>query len=281
MLKHACRLAAVLVALTLPVVAQQRPAPVTSLRLYVFENGHIRGLDPKLFNFTRAEIQEPDFVNSSYLIVHPKGTLMFEAGAVPDSHFKGGAPVTEGIMSAAKALKPQMAAAGYAPGDVAFFAMSHYHSDHTANANDFARATWIVQKAERDWMFAEKPQGIIRASDYSELRNARTRILNNEDLDVFGDGSVRIISTPGHTPGHQVAFVRLPKTGPVLLAGDLYHYPEERTTGRVPTFEFNADQSRASRAKIEALLKQTGAQLWIEHDIATHAKLPKAPMFVE
>jgi len=92
---------------------------------------------------------------------------------------------------------------------------------------------------------------------------------------------VRVISAPGHTPGHQVLLVRLPKRGPVLLAGDLYHYPEERAKGILPTFEFNADQSRAARAKVEALLKQTGAELWIEHDMATHATLPKSPAYVE
>jgi hypothetical protein len=94
--------------------AQQRPASVNTLRLYIFENGSIRGLDPKLFNFTREELKEVDFTNTSYLIVHPKGTLMFDAGAVEDSHFKGdGAPVTEGIMTATKPLLPQLAAAGY------------------------------------------------------------------------------------------------------------------------------------------------------------------------
>lgn len=262
--------------------AQQRPAPVKSVRLYVFENGSIRGLDPKLFNFTRQELKEVDFINSSYLIVHPKGTLMFEAGAVEDSHFKAdGAPVTEGIMTATRPLLPQLASAGYTPADITYFAMSHYHSDHTANANAFAKAIWIVQKAERDFMFSDKPQGIIQPAQYSALRNATTKLLDDTDFDVFGDGTVIVKSTPGHTPGHQVVFVRLPKTGPVLLAGDLYHYPEERTTGRIPTFEFNVEQSKASRAKIEAFIKQTGAQLWIEHDIATHATLPKAPAFVE
>jgi hypothetical protein len=61
----------------------------------------------------------------------------------------------------------------------------------------------------------------------------------------------------------------------------LYHYPEERTTGRIPTFEFNAEQSTASRKKVETFIKQNKAELWIEHDIATHATLPKAPAFVE
>lgn len=272
-------LAVAMIALT---AAQQRPAPVKSVRLYVFENGAIRGLDPKLFNFTRQELKEVDFTNASYLIVHPKGTLMFDAGGIEDTHFKGdGTPVTEGVLSATKPLLPQLAAAGYSPSDITYFAMSHYHSDHTANANAFAKATWIVQKAERDFMFSEKPQGIIQPAHYSALRNARTELLNDSDFDVFGDGTVVVKSAPGHTPGHQVLFVRLPKTGPVLLAGDLYHYPEERTTGRVPTFEFNAEQSKATRATIEAFVKQTGAQLWIEHDIATHAALPKAPAFVE
>ena len=262
--------------------AQQRPAAVNAVRLYVFEAGAIRGLDPKLFNFTREELKEVDFTNISYLVVHPKGTLMFDAGAIEDSHFKGdGAPVTEGILTATRPLLPQLAAAGYRPSDVTFFAMSHYHSDHTANANAFAGATWIVQKAERDFMFADSPQGIIQPGHYGALKNAKTRILNDEDFDVFGDGTVVVKSAPGHTPGHQVLFVKLPKTGPVLLAGDLYHYPEERTTGRVPTFEFNVEQSKASRAKIEAFIKEARAQLWIEHDIATHAKLPKPPAYVE
>ena len=262
--------------------AQSRRPSVTSPRIYVFDTGNIRGLDPKLFNFTRAELKEVDFVNIAYLIVHPKGTVMFDVGAIPDSHFKKeGEVVTEGIMTATKPLKPQLAIAGYSPAEINYLVLSHYHSDHTANANDFASATWIVQKAERDFMMSEKPQGIIQPDHYGALRKAKTRILNNEDLDLFGDGTVVVMATPGHTQGHQVLFVKLAKRGPVLLAGDLYHYPEERTTGRIPTFEFNADQSRASRQKVEAFVKQNKAELWIEHDIATHAKLPRAPAFVE
>jgi N-acyl homoserine lactone hydrolase len=276
---------ALLAAATVSIVvaeAQQKPPVVTFPRIYVFEAGSIKGLDPKLFNFTREELKEVDFVNIAYLIVHPKGTIMFDTGGIPDSAFKpGGGMVTEGIMSATKPLQPQLAAVGYKPSDIRYLVLSHYHSDHTANANDFAGATWIVQKAERDFMFADKPQGIIQPAQYSALKNAKTTVLNNEDLDVFGDGSVVVMSTPGHTQGHQVLFVKLPKRGAVVLAGDLYHYPEERATGRTPTFEFNAEQSTAARKKIETFIKQNKAELWIEHDIATHAKLPKAPAFVE
>jgi len=261
--------------------AQQTPAKVKTTRLYIFDNGAIKGLDPKLFNFTREELKEVDFRNTSYLIVHPRGTLMFDSGGIPDGQFKGNEPATEGIMSATRPLLPQLKEAGYTPADITYFAMSHYHSDHTANANAFAGSTWIVQTAERDFMFSEKPQGIIQPQQYSALKAAKTKLLDNQDFDVFGDGTVVIKSAPGHTPGHQVLFLKLKKTGPIVLAGDLYHYPEERTTGRVPTFEFNAAQSKASRQKIEAFVKQSRAQLWIEHDIATHANLPRPPKYLE
>ena len=275
-------LAALIAFAAAPVLAQNRPAPPSTPRIYVFENGSITGLDPALFNFTRAELKEVNFVNIAYLIVHPRGTLMFDAGAVPDSHFPAdGSPVVEGVVTATKPIKPQLAAAGYKPEDIDYFALSHFHSDHTGNANDFAGATWIVQKAERDYMFADSPQGIIQPTTYNALRSAETKILNNEDFDVFGDGSVVVMATPGHTPGHQVVAVKLKNTGTVVLAGDLYHYPEERTTGRTPTFESSPEQSKASRAKVEAYLKANNAKLWIEHDIATHAALPKSPRFVD
>jgi N-acyl homoserine lactone hydrolase len=275
-------LVAAITATTTHAIAQTRPAPPETPRIYIFDNGAIRGLDPQLFNFTADELAETDFVNVSYLIVHPRGTLMFDSGAIPDSHFDGktGA-VTEGVLSATQPLAPQMAAAGYQPEDVDYFALSHYHADHTGNANAFAGATWIVQRAEREYMFADDPQGIIEPALYEELRNAETTVLDNEDYDVFGDGSVIVLAAPGHTPGHQVVAVELANTGNVILGGDLYHYPEERTTGRTPTFEFDHEQSRASRAKIERYLDETGGTLWIEHDIATHEALPKAPGYVD
>jgi N-acyl homoserine lactone hydrolase len=269
-------------ALTAAGAADAQRSQAASPRIYVFENGTIAGLDPALFNFRREELKEVDFVNVAYLIVHPRGTLMFDSGGVPDSLFKGdGSPVVEGVQTATRPLLPQLEGAGYRPGDITYFALSHYHSDHTGNANAFATSTWIVQKADRDYMFADEPQGIIEPETYGALRNAKTKVLNNEDFDVFGDGSVVVMSTPGHTPGHQVVAVKLANRGTVVLAGDLYHYPEERTTGRTPTFEFDAEQSKVSRARIEKFVADNHAELWIEHDVATHAALPKTPRYID
>lgn len=267
-------------------VAQNPPKPPKDVRIYVFDCGSIKGLSPTLFNFKEGEVKATEFVVPCYLIVHPKGTLMWDVGTIPDSAFKpDGSPVTQGtgvILSATKPLKTQLASVGYKPADITYLALSHYHSDHTANANDFAGSTWLVRQAERDLMFGPPQQGAIIATDsYSKLKDAKTTIIKTPDYDVFGDGKVIIKSAPGHTPGHQVLFLKLAKTGPLLVAGDLYHYPEERTTGNTPTFEYNVEQSKASRAAIEAFLKQSKAQLWIEHDAATFATLKKAPGFYE
>jgi glyoxylase-like metal-dependent hydrolase (beta-lactamase superfamily II) len=265
------RLTANLLLVLLPLAGCSQP---DATRIYIFDNGMISGLSPDLFNFEADELAEVDFTNRSYLIVHPEGTLQFDAGAVADEAFADhDGPVVEGIMSASEPLLPQLEAAGFTPADIDFFAMSHYHSDHTANANQFAGSTWIVQRAEYEFMFADAPQGIINTASFSALRDADTILLDNEDHDVFGDGSVLILATPGHTPGHQVAAVRLDDAGWIVLGGDLWHYPEERTTGRLPTFEFDTEQSRASRARIEAFIEDNDATLWIEHDIATHATL--------
>jgi N-acyl homoserine lactone hydrolase len=253
-----------------------------SVRLYVFDNGIIKSMDPALFQLKKEDIATPDMVVASYLIVHPKGTLLWDTGAIPDGALNAdGTPVTQRFFTASKTLKSQLAAVGFKPNDITYLGLSHYHSDHTANANEFAGATWLVQQPERDAMFAEKGPGITQLAQYAALKNSKTTILKGEDYDVFGDGTVVIKAAYGHTPGHQVLFVKLAKTGPVLLAGDLYHYQEERGTSKVPTFEFNKEQSLASRAVIEAFLQKTGAQLWIEHDLANFNKQKKSPEFYE
>jgi glyoxylase-like metal-dependent hydrolase (beta-lactamase superfamily II) len=149
------------------------------------------------------------------------------------------------------------------------------------NVNDYAGSTWIAQKAERDYMFSAGLPANIHPDEYAALKNSKTTIITSADYDVFGDGRVVIKSAPGHSPDHQVLFVNLTGTGPVLLSGDLYHYPEERMLKKIPTTEFDREQSAASRAAIEAFLMRTHAQLWIEHDFTANAKLTKSPAYYD
>ena len=259
------------------------PKAPKSLRLYVFDCGVLKPADAKAFGFKNEEIAVLEMSVPCFLIVHPKGTLLWDAGVVPDSDFKGdGSPVKQGFIEVSKPFKPQLEAVGYEPEDITYVSFSHYHIDHTANANMFAKSTWLVNQAERDIMFSDQPAPVRTEKNYDALKNSKTTILPaNADWDVFGDDKVIIKRAPGHTPGHQVLFLKLKKTGPVLIAGDLYHYNEERLTDHVPNFEFNKEQSLASRAKIEEFLKGSGAQLWIEHDYAANMKLKKAPDYYE
>jgi N-acyl homoserine lactone hydrolase len=264
-------------------IAQDKPKPPKSIRLYVFDCGSLTMSAPATFGFTKEEIGEKQpFAVPCYLIVHPKGTLMWDVGVIPDSQVNGTA---QGISTVTKTLKSQMAEVGYSAADIKYLALSHLHSDHTANANDFAGSTWLVHQNERDAMFAPpaggRGGGPMASATYNKLKDSKTIILTEKDYDVFGDGTVVIQYAPGHTPGHQVLFLRLKQSGPILIAGDLYHLPQEINMHRFPTFEFDKEQSAASRAKVEAFVKETGARLWIEHDLATFNLLKKAPAFYE
>ena len=274
-----------------PAAAQRRAQPPTSPRLYVFDCGKLEGGDTSRFRLKREEMATTDMSVACYLVVHPKGTLAWDAGAVPDADIKLGAgPMryrivlpnkTERFVTTTQSLKTQLAAAGYAPADVNYLALSHYHYDHTANANEFAAATWLARPIERDAMLADTPPDLTQPATYSALRNSKTIAVKTADYDVFGDGTVVLKLAPGHTPGHQVLFVKLAKTGPVVVSGDLYHYPEERTLNRIPTFDADQQQTAASRAALDVFLKKTGAQLWIQHDFIANAKLKKAPSYYE
>ena len=272
-------------------LAGQTPQAPRSVRLYVFDCGTLHPPDVSRFRLTPQEVATTKMAVACYLIVHPKGTLIWDTGAVPDGAWTPtGDTSTQHLVlpdSAkrevvmVKSLSAQLAELGYSPSGITYLALSHCHYDHTANANSFAGATWLVRQNERVAMFAQKPLPLTQPSTYSALSTSKTVIIDSDAYDVFGDGTVVIKTAPGHTSGHQILYLRLAKTGGVVLSGDLYHFPEQRTLGRVPTFEFDQDETRASRVEVEAFLKATGAQLWIQHDFIGNAKLKKSPEFYE
>ena len=273
-----------------PSSARRAPAP-TSLRLYVLDCGTLHVADTGRFRLKREEVATSDLSVACYLVGHPRGTLVWDAGAVPDAAWQPtGLPVNHHVvlpdgserdLTMVRPLTAQLAEVGHSAATITYLALSHYHYDHTANANAFAGATWLVHQAERDAMFADSPPSVTLPSSYSALQRSKTRIIGPNDHDVFSDGTVVIKSAPGHTPGHQVLYVKLPTTGGVVLSGDLYHFREARALKRVPTFDFNEAQSNASRALIETFLSQANARLWIQHDFTTNARLTKAPGYYE
>jgi glyoxylase-like metal-dependent hydrolase (beta-lactamase superfamily II) len=273
-------------------VAQSRPTPKPpqTVRLYILDGGTLES-DPTRYQLTKEQVTATQLSVVAALIVHPKGTLMWDTGAIADDSWTPtGRPVARRLVlnngqerrvTLRTTMKAQLAAIGYTPGDVTYLALSHFHWDHTANANQFVKSTWLARKIERDAMLPDTVPDPPQPSTFADLKNGKTTLIAADDHDVFGDGTVVLKLAKGHTPGHQVLYVKLAKTGGVVLSGDLYHYPEERTLNRLPTFEFNVDQTRESRTAVDAFLKKTGAQLWIQHDFTAMAKIKKAPAFYE
>src|SRR4051812_11360463 len=178
--------------------AQGKPAAPTSVRLYVFDGGKLDGGDPSRFSLKREEMAVADMSIAAYLVVHPRGVLMWDAGALPDKDLDKEGTLTryrivlpngnERFVTTSKKLATQLAATGYSPRDVTYLALSHYHYDHTGNANMFAGSTWLVRQAERDVMFPDKPNDLTRPDTYSALKTSKTMVIKTEDYDVFGDG---------------------------------------------------------------------------------------------
>jgi len=264
----------------------QGPQPPQSLRLYVLDCGKITPANVDAYGLKPSEMANTNMMTPCFLVVHPRGSLIWDTGEIPDSAFKDGvSPQKLNAFTVDRPLLPQLAAIGYTPGNITYLTLSHYHLDHVANASLFARSTWIVQKGDRDPILAPRPTGQpSRVPDpkfFAGLADAKTVLLNGEDHDVFGDGTVVLKSTPGHTPGHQSLFLKLANTGNVLLSGDLYHYPEEITAKKIPSFDTNKEQTARSRAMVEGFVKQNHAQLWIQHDYTAGIKRKIAPQFYD
>jgi glyoxylase-like metal-dependent hydrolase (beta-lactamase superfamily II) len=268
-----------------------KATPPKTPRLYVFDCGMLTITTEGVtrYHVTPAEVGEARMPVPCFLVAHPKGTLMWDVGVIPDDTVEkqaaaGGAKYDVNSTAAAlvkTTLRSQLAAIGYSPADITYVAVSHAHKDHTANLNQFASSTWLVRPAEREFMVKPGNER-VEPSFYSALARSKSIAIDTDEYDVFGDGTVIIKAAPGHTPAHQVLVLRLASTGRIMLGGDLYHYPPERTLRRPPPDnEFSVQESAASRAAIEEYLKKTGTAIWIEHDFKANANLKKSPSYYD
>jgi len=225
-------------------------------RLYVLYCGDIALNDAS--SFTPGASGPGALSDTCYLIKHAQGWVLWDTG-LPDSlvAMPDGMKSNAGTWTSKKTLASQLAALDLKPSDIRYLALSHSHPDHVGNLNLFPQATLVVQKAEYDWV---QPLGGLRFKPEQPVIKAEG------DHDLFGDGSVVLISTPGHSPGHQCLLVRLPKTGALLLTGDAVHTRANWDSHRVPERNFNMAQSLASLDRMAAVLKESNAQLWIGHE---------------
>ena len=253
-------------------------------RLYVLNCGDSETNDLSVWSPGFNIGKHWEFSDSCYLIRHAKGLLLWESGisdtvaGMPEGLVVGKGMLTLHVRNP---LRSQLQALGISPADVTHLGFSHFHGDHVGNANLFTAATLYVQQGEYDAAFGpDASQFGFNPAFYNRLRDSKIVKLDG-DHDIFGDGSVVIYSTPGHTPGHQSLLVRLRQTGPVLLSGDAVHFRENWENRRVPARNFNKEQSLASMEKLAAIVAKEHATLWINHDKEQTDTLAHAPEYFE
>lgn len=271
-----------------PEAPEQTAAPVIersvdALRLYVMDCGRIDVSNMGVFDRGGAyEGQSRAMVDTCFLVRHPQGDLMWDAG-LPDAiaAAPGGVVNEPFALKVPKPLKGQLERIGAPPEAIEYFSISHSHFDHVGNANLFKGATFIVHEKERDFMFRpEARQDVDAFSGYSDLEAAKKQTFT-DSYDVFGDGKVIIIAMPGHTPGHSVLLVKLEHSGPILLTGDLYHLSPARENRTIPVFNTDPEETLRSMEKFEQLARDASARVIIQHELADFENLPRAPAYLD
>ena len=272
------------VMIMLVIGAGLRPAEkVNDLRLYALDCGRAQFGDLAMFSDTgEYDGRSGTLAVPCFLIRHPKGDLLWDAG-IGDEYLaekKADANGSGIHLTLQATLAQQLSTLGMTPADISYLAFSHLHFDHTGNANLFSSAIWILNQKELDWALGNPTPEGVNPSSFSSFRAVKDKKMIDGDYDVFGDGSVRILRTPGHTPGHQVLEIKLKNTGTVILSGDLYHLRESYVRHRVPGFNYNRADTLASMDRIDRIITNAKARLVVQHDLADFNALPKFPEYL-
>jgi len=257
--------------------ATNTAAAAAQLSLVRLDCGNAEFKDMNGFFSDRPGVYPPGpgkATDSCYLIRHGDQLMVWDTGFPAETK---GKPLVQGMMTGTmdRTLAEQLQQLGVKPADVDVVGISHLHGDHIGQAAQFTNARLLIGKRDFEQL-AGKPD-----DSFQGWRGAGKPVtLASADTDVFGDGSVTAIYLPGHTPDHLGLLVKL-KSGPVLLTGDLYHSTISRQKRSMPGFNTSRDETLRSMDKFEALAKQTGAKVVIQHEPNDIGKLPAFPAAAE
>lgn len=219
--------------------------------------------------------QSRRLTNSCYLIRHGADLLLWDAGLPLSLRGKAidGQPISPSL---SVDIPAQLARIGIRPDEIGKLALSHYHFDHVGQAATFPKATLLI--GAKDWSALH---------DRAAPMGSEPKLLAHwlagggkvdpvvGDRDIFGDGSVVMLSVPGHTPGSAALLIRLPKTGPVILSGDVVHLEAQWSLSAVPSWNTERADSLASMDRLQKLAANTGARIIVQHDPADIGKLAR------
>lgn len=257
-------------------------ARVPDMKVYALSGGQLHFKNMGIFYDTGEHEGEVGYmVVPCYLIKHGNDWLLWDTGngdeiaAHPAGIYKIGIRFI-----VQKTLVSQLAELGLKPSDIKYVAVSHLHPDHSGNIKLFPKSTFFISGKEIDWAFSKPTPSSVQLSLLAPLKSA-TVVRLEADSDIFNDGSVRIIRTPGHTPGHQSLMLKLPQSGNVLITGDLYHTKEGYNKKQVDAGNYSRAEELASFDRFDKLLINVKGRLIIQHSPEDFAAFPAFPKFIE
>jgi glyoxylase-like metal-dependent hydrolase (beta-lactamase superfamily II) len=257
-------------------------------RLYRLDCGHSLANDESVWTPGENVGRNIEFSSTCWLIKHRGEWLLWDTG-VPESTLndpRGWSTLPKLIVyHLDRSLKDQLAEIGLTPGDIGRVAISHTHGDHIGNVGLFPNATVLMQRAEYRWIYsADGPNDNVNqlmALARKLLGTPKNLRLIDGDTDVFADGSVTLVATPGHTPGHQSLLVHLKRSGFIVLSGDVAHSKDNFERNIVPSLNTSKADSVASMDKIRRLVARYHALLFINHDKSQTDTLALIPEFYD
>ena len=212
------------------------------------------------------------FVFSCYLIRHGDEYMLWDTGH----------SMTMPNVAPKVSVVDQLAKIDVKPDQIKYVGISHYHADHTGQIDSFPKATLLIGAKEWEAITSSKPAQGVNFKPFEGWINGENKVEPQAlDKDVFGDGSVTMLRTPGHTPGHSSLLVKLAQMGSVIITGDAVHFRENYDTDGVPAFNFDRAQTVASIERLKKIADNLKATVIIQHDARDVEKLPVFPTFAK
>lgn len=262
---------------------------MSDIRLYMFGCGTLKTITASIKmnqGHDPYEIPVPWF-----LLTHPRGNIVIDGGNAAEvavdkrAHWGAICDVYDPIMTPDDACLPQLQQAGFDPKDVRFVLQSHLHLDHTGAIGRFPNATHIVQRCEYEYAYTPDwfaAGGYIRKDfDKPGLKWQFLDGKHDDFHDVYGDGVIRTVFSPGHAPGHQSFLVTLPNSGPMLLTIDAAYTMDHWEEKALPGFLASTVDTVRSVAKLRALADKTGATVVTGHDPVAWPSFKHAPEYYD
>jgi N-acyl homoserine lactone hydrolase len=212
------------------------------------------------------------FVFSCYIIKHGDEYLLWDTGHA----------MTMPKVGPKVSLVDQLAKGNIKPDDIKYVGISHYHADHTGQIDSFPKATLLIGAKEWEAITSPKPAPGVNFKPFEGWIKGDNKVEPQPlDKDVFGDGSVIMLRTPGHTPGHSSLLVKLSQMGPVIITGDAVHFRENLDSDGVPAFNYDRAQTVASIERLKKIATNLKGSIVIQHDARDVDKLAAFPAFTK